>query len=345
MNVSPVESPTPESSTFESSTSDDLVEPAIELVSEWLTRATELESREDRTSMKQLGDLVVDDEGVRFVMQFVDRVARPDDSSVAAAQLKALVVDGTAPSFLGPIDKLMLSVGARIAPLAPGIVMNLAARRMRQIVGHLVAPADRSALERHLDGQRAGGYEANVNLLGEAVLGETEANARLERLKELLTLPEIDYVSVKITAVASQINHWAHEESVKRLTDRLAELVDVAAACPTATFVNFDMEEYHDLHLTVEAFTTVLSSPARTHLDAGIVIQAYLPESLGVLQDLVGWANERHQNGGGTIKTGRHIQLRSGTPLTNLYCSMLQRIGAPVKKFSDSNGVVKELRG
>jgi hypothetical protein len=50
-------------------------------------------------------------------------------------------------------------------------------------------------------------------------------------------------------------------------------------------------------------------------------------------------------NGGGTIKTGRHIQLRSGTPLTNLYCSMLERIGAPVKKFSDSNGVVKELRG
>lgn len=50
-------------------------------------------------------------------------------------------------------------------------------------------------------------------------------------------------------------------------------------------------------------------------------------------------------NGGGTIKTGRHIQLRSGTPLTNLYCSMLERIGAPVKKFSDSNGVVNELHG
>ena len=50
-------------------------------------------------------------------------------------------------------------------------------------------------------------------------------------------------------------------------------------------------------------------------------------------------------NAGGTIKTGRHIQLRSGTPLTNLYCSMLKRIGAPVKKFSDSSGVVKELRG
>lgn len=48
-------------------------------------------------------------------------------------------------------------------------------------------------------------------------------------------------------------------------------------------------------------------------------------------------------SGGGSIRTGRHIQLRSGTPLTNLYCSMLRRIGAPVKKFSDSNGLVEEI--
>lgn len=47
--------------------------------------------------------------------------------------------------------------------------------------------------------------------------------------------------------------------------------------------------------------------------------------------------------GGGTITTGRHIQLRSGTPLTNLYCSMLKRVGAPVEKFSDSNGMVEEI--
>ena len=290
------------SGTPDSITADDLIEPAIELVANWLDRAEELEDRADRASMKQLGELVVDDEGVRFVMQFVDRVARPDDPSVAASQLKALVAHGNAPAFLGPIDKLMLTVGAQIAPLAPKVVMGLAARRMRQIVGPLVAPSGRGALEEHLDGQREAGYQANVNLLGEAVLGETEANARLERLKALLTLPEIDYVSVKITAVASQINHWAHEESLRRLTDRLAELVDVAAACPTETFVNFDMEEYHDLRLTIEAFKSVLGSPSRAHLDAGIVIQAYLPDSFAVMTELVGWANKRHSASGGTIK-------------------------------------------
>ncbi len=44
--------------------------------------------------------------------------------------------------------------------------------------------------------------------------------------------------------------------------------------------------------------------------------------------------------GGGTVKTGRHLRLKSGTPLTNLYRSMLDRVGAPVDRFSDSNGIV-----
>lgn len=49
--------------------------------------------------------------------------------------------------------------------------------------------------------------------------------------------------------------------------------------------------------------------------------------------------------GGGSIKTGRFIRFRNGTPLTNLYTSMLDRVGAPVDKFSDSSGTLEELGG
>ncbi len=48
--------------------------------------------------------------------------------------------------------------------------------------------------------------------------------------------------------------------------------------------------------------------------------------------------------GGGSIDSGRHIRVRAGTPLTNLYRSMLERVGAPVETFSDSSGVVEELK-
>lgn len=42
--------------------------------------------------------------------------------------------------------------------------------------------------------------------------------------------------------------------------------------------------------------------------------------------------------GGGTIKTGYHHQLPTETPLSNLFVSMLDRAGAPVKSFGDSTG-------
>ena len=46
--------------------------------------------------------------------------------------------------------------------------------------------------------------------------------------------------------------------------------------------------------------------------------------------------------GGGTLATGRALSYAANTPLTNLYVAMLNRMGTPVEKFSDSTG---ELAG
>jgi len=43
---------------------------------------------------------------------------------------------------------------------------------------------------------------------------------------------------------------------------------------------------------------------------------------------------------GGTIKTGRHLECEKDTPLCNLWVSMLDRVGAPVEKFADSNAAL-----
>ncbi|MDE0802318.1 MAG: bifunctional proline dehydrogenase/L-glutamate gamma-semialdehyde dehydrogenase [Acidimicrobiales bacterium] len=231
----------------------------------------------------------------------MDRVIRPDDPSVAADQLASLVLGGTPlPSFLDGFDRALLRVGARLAPLLPRLVMPLARRRMRQMVGHLVVDAEPAALETHLGARRDDGFALNVNLLGEAVLGEREADRRLDRTLELLRDPHIDYVSVKISAVASQLNHWAWADCVERICDRLRTIWRAAEG--RDTFVNLDMEEYHDLELTVEAFCRVLGEPEFSKTEAGIVLQAYLPDSFPALQRIVAWANERRDQGGADIK-------------------------------------------
>ena len=46
---------------------------------------------------------------------------------------------------------------------------------------------------------------------------------------------------------------------------------------------------------------------------------------------------------GGSLATGRHLTYGKDTPLTNLYVGMLNRMGVPTERFSDSTGELEGL--
>ncbi len=48
-------------------------------------------------------------------------------------------------------------------------------------------------------------------------------------------------------------------------------------------------------------------------------------------------------HGGGSVRQGRLIQAPAGTPMTNLYLSLLDRMNLPVQRFGDSSGRLKVL--
>ncbi|HEY8589284.1 MAG TPA: proline dehydrogenase family protein, partial [Naasia sp.] len=87
-----------------------------------------------------------------------------------------------------------------------------------------------------------------------------------------------------------------------RVVRRLLPLYLDAARSPSRKFVNLDMEEYRDLDLTVAVFTRLLDRDELRGFEAGIVLQAYLPDALAALQELTGWATERVASGGAPIK-------------------------------------------
>ena len=118
----------------------------------------------------------------------------------------------------------------------------------------------------------------------------------------MLTRPEVTYISVKISAIAAQLSTYDHEGSVQRVAERLRRLYRAARATSPHTFVNLDMEEYRDLALTVDVFTAVLAEEEFRDIEAGIVLQAYLPESHAVFAQLLSWARTRRENGGAPIK-------------------------------------------
>ena len=271
------------------------VDAAVERAHEWL----KVTKGESSRSTEQLADMVRDPDGVSFTMDFVDRVMRPEDNKVAAQALAELA---ESPEFLSKIDALMVGAGGFFGPILPNLVMPVARRRMRQMVGHLVLDAESDALNKMLDDAAERGQDLNLNLLGEAVLGEEEAKSRFDRTMELVRNPRVTYVSVKASSLCAQLNHWDHDGSVERLKDRLRPMYREAISRKPQVFINLDMEEYHDLHLTIRLFKELLSEDEFKNLEAGIVVQAYLPDAFEALQELAEFAVERVKNGGAPIK-------------------------------------------
>ena len=96
---------------------------------------------------------------------------------------------------------------------------------------------------------------------------------------------------------------WAFDETVDYVVERLLPLYREAAASPAGSrFINLDMEEYKDLELTLAVFMRILDDPELAHLEAGIVLQAYLPDALGAMQRLSEYASARVAAGGAGIK-------------------------------------------
>jgi RHH-type proline utilization regulon transcriptional repressor/proline dehydrogenase/delta 1-pyrroline-5-carboxylate dehydrogenase len=273
------------------------VDETVALVRRWLAQSADAAPD---AGARRLAGLLKDPRGLDFTLGFIDRVVRPEDLRVAGRNLEQ--VARLVPRFLPWHLRALVRFGGAFAPLLPWPIVPVARSVLRRMVAHLVIDATPKRLDRSLARLRRDGVRLNVNLLGEAVLGEREAARRLAGTRELLARDDVDYVSVKVSSVASHLNLWGFDETVARVVERLTPLYLQAARATGTKFINLDMEEYRDLHLTIAVFVRLLEQPELQRLEAGIVLQAYLPDSVVALDRLTEWARRRVAAGGAGIK-------------------------------------------
>ncbi|MDR2981737.1 MAG: bifunctional proline dehydrogenase/L-glutamate gamma-semialdehyde dehydrogenase [Puniceicoccales bacterium] len=283
---------------------------AVALAADLLHEAQKHISHKDRVQAEKMARMMTDANGKALTLALADQVFRAHKPSRIASQFTHLIHSYGVPGYLPFTERVLMRLGAFGAPILPGVVMPAVTEELREQSSQVILPSESARLKPHQERRRAAGTRLNLNQLGEAILGEEEAQHRLETNLKLLASPETEYISVKISAVFSQLNTLAFDDTVVEIQKRLRALYRAAqqhsfkrADGTTATkFVNLDMEEYRDLHLTAEAFKRTLMEPEFLKLKAGIVLQAYLPDSSAVHHDLTEWAKARVAAGGATIK-------------------------------------------
>ena len=278
------------------------VERAVALAEQLLSQSQKVATSAERRQLRRLGRLIEDERGRALIQMLTDDVLRIHDRRRAARRFGEVVRTVGIPASLGTVDALMLRIGARVVPVVPRVLMPLVVRRIRRETRGVVLSSQDPAFAEHVRMRDQQGVSLNINVLGEAILSDAEAAQRLASVRARLARSDVDYVSVKISAVCANLDPVAFDDGVRRVCACLRILYTDAAAARPAKFVNLDMEEFKDLALTIAAFTTVLDEPEFESVDAGIVLQAYLPDSHDALEHLGRWAAARHERTGGTIK-------------------------------------------
>ncbi len=287
-----------------------LSEEAVELAELWQEKANKLMAKQEQVFQSQMAALLRSPADKAVLTRMIDQAFRSSNHKRVADQIIYTLEHDRIPGFFSSVEKGLVKLFLKFGRFFPSLSVPLIIRKMRNFSSQAILAGEDGPLFSHLKKRKSQGVRVNVNHLGEAVLGEEESAERLKTYIEDLEKPEIEYISVKISTIYSQILSLAFDDTISVLKERLTRIYRVARdnefirknGEKVPKFVNLDMEEYRDLEITAAAFIETLNQDEFKHLRAGIVLQAYLPDSYRIQQKLTEWSMQRVKDGGSPIK-------------------------------------------
>ena len=290
---------------------------------DFLSKSEQEITGDELKEQKKYAILIQNPNDKTLLSKLLDESSQIHDNKILARRMKLLIERYGVPEFFSKSDNLMLRLFTSFGYLFDFIAVPLFKQRLRSDTSKVIINEKPSLLNHHLSERRKQHIGQNVNLLGEVVLGDGEANHRYSHYLEALKDPRINYISIKISGIYAQINPLNYAQNKADLCERLIRIYQQAIdfpyideqGKPESKFVNLDMEEYKDTELTIDVFKTVLSLPQFKNYSAGIVVQAYLPDAWNFQTELLQFAKERVAAGGVPLKMrlvkGANLQMES----------------------------------
>src|SRR3984957_473167 len=286
-----------------------VIQKALFLARRLQERATELQTSSEKRQQAELDRMLQTPSDKATLAQMTDQAFRTSNPHRAVEHLTHILDVQGVPRFFGKVDRTLMKGFQSFGSYLPGVALPLVKDHMQKETANVILPGEKELLAKHLTERRREGLRMNVNFLGETVLSEAEAGQRLQQYLLGLQWPETEVVSIKISTLYSQISTLAREHTVTTLCNHLERLFLTAGRARfnrtggevVPKFVYLDMEEYRDKELTAEAFMRALDRPGLEQVQAGIALQAYIPDSFETMLRIQGWARKRVAEAGGRI--------------------------------------------
>ncbi len=283
---------------------------AIALATKWKNESKKYLTSSNVKYMKRMNLLFQNGHDKETLIRVIDRGFRSKNtSSVSDFLIQTFIMRGV-PKFFTWWEKIGIYTIIFLGKFFHKIYVPLFKEYTMMSVSNYVVFGDLNKVGEKIRENAQYKIATNVNHLGELLLGENEALNRVKGYIKDLENKDIKCISIKISTIYSQILSVAFDQTVAILKERLIPILHAAKNNKYQDekglwhykLVNFDMEEYRDMPLTVELFIQTLNEPEFKDLMVGIALQAYLPDSFDAQKKIVEWAKKRVANGGSPVR-------------------------------------------
>ena len=182
------------------------VQEVIEWGREFLDKSEKALTPDELKEQKKYADLIQQPKDKILLSKMLDESSQIRNNRRLAERMKLLIDRYGVPGFFNSRDALLLKMFSSIGYKFDSIAIPIFKNRLRSDTAKVIINEKPSFLKKHLDGRYSQQIGQNVNLLGEVVLGDGEANHRYQHYLEALKDPRINYISIKISGIYAQIN-------------------------------------------------------------------------------------------------------------------------------------------
>ena len=203
----------------------ELISSSIKLAEKWQNRATELVSDFDKEFYIKMNKMLDHPKDKALLIELMDQCFRCESNARVADQIIFLLEKHGMAHFFTTKDKTLLWLFQNFGKFLPNLSVPMFVNQIREDTKTVVIKGEDEPFNKHLVMRKEEGTRVNINLIGEVVLGEEEASERMEKYLKALSNPNIDYISIKISTIYSQINALNFEHTVEVLVEKLTKFM------------------------------------------------------------------------------------------------------------------------
>ncbi|MDR2854150.1 MAG: proline dehydrogenase family protein, partial [Prevotellaceae bacterium] len=204
----------------------------IDWAKDFLHKAEKELTPSELKEQKKYAIMVQNDNDKMLLSKMLDESSQIRDSRKLSKRMKILLDRYGVPEFFGKSDALLLKLFSLIGYQFDFIAVPIFKKRLRKETSNVIIDEKASVLSRHLSGRKAQKIGQNVNLLGEVVLGDGEAEHRYKHYIEALSYPNINYISVKLSCIYAKINPLNYAQNKQDLCEKMTVIYRTAMENP-----------------------------------------------------------------------------------------------------------------